>query len=142
MLRRLLLAILVFGMTATSADLLLLDHVEDTKQLIPLALIALAGTLLVWRAVRGGAGPLRLFQLTMVLFVLAGITGTVLHYQGNLAFQLEIDPAASGPDLFWKVMRAKAPPALAPGSMVQLGLLGLVYTYRHPGLDDGGKSAN
>ncbi|HYJ16246.1 MAG TPA: hypothetical protein VE170_12200 [Candidatus Limnocylindria bacterium] len=29
---------------------------------------------------------------------------------------------------------AKAPPLLAPGSMVQLGLLGLAYTYKHPAL--------
>jgi len=29
-------------------------------------------------------------------------------------------------------MTAKTPPALAPGAMIQLGLLGLVYTYRHP----------
>jgi hypothetical protein len=31
-------------------------------------------------------------------------------------------------------MKAKAPPALAPASMIQLGLLGLLYTYRHPSL--------
>jgi hypothetical protein len=36
--------------------------------------------------------------------------------------------------LFVKVVTAKAPPALAPGVMVQLGLLGLVYTYKHPAL--------
>ncbi len=29
-------------------------------------------------------------------------------------------------------MAAKTPPALAPGSMAQLGLIGLAYTYRHP----------
>jgi hypothetical protein len=28
-----------------------------------------------------------------------------------------------------------ATPALAPGTMVQFGLLGLLYTYRHPRLD-------
>ena len=32
-------------------------------------------------------------------------------------------------------MRAKAPPVLASGIMVQFGLLGLVYAYRHPALD-------
>jgi len=32
------------------------------------------------------------------------------------------------------VVEATAPPALSPGLLVQLGLLGLVYTYRHPAL--------
>jgi hypothetical protein len=31
-------------------------------------------------------------------------------------------------------MTAKAPPALAPAGLIQLGLLGLLYTYRHPAL--------
>jgi hypothetical protein len=35
--------------------------------------------------------------------------------------------------LLWKVMSGAAP-ALAPGAMVQLGLLGLIYTFRHPAL--------
>ncbi len=36
--------------------------------------------------------------------------------------------------LFWAAIGAKAPPLLAPGSMVQLGFLGLAYTYKHPAL--------
>jgi hypothetical protein len=36
--------------------------------------------------------------------------------------------------LFSTVMTAKAPPAMAPGAMVQLGLIGLVYCYRHPAI--------
>ena len=60
--------------------------------------------------------------------------GIVLHYRGNLEFQLEIDATQSSWDLFRKVIHAKAPPALAPGAMTQLGLLGLVYTFRHPAL--------
>jgi hypothetical protein len=59
-----------------------------------------------------------------------------LHYQGNVEFQMEIDPTQHGSELFWKVMRAKAPPALAPGLMAQLGLLGLIYAFRHPSAGD------
>ena len=35
--------------------------------------------------------------------------------------------------LVWKALRG-ATPALAPGALAQLGLLGLLYTYRHPAL--------
>jgi hypothetical protein len=45
-----------------------------------------------------------------------------------------MDPTQSSWTLFTKVMTAHAPPALAPGVMAQLGLLGLIYTYQHPAL--------
>ena len=57
-----------------------------------------------------------------------------MHYGGSREFQTEMDPALSGWVLFVKVMRAKAPPTLAPAAMVQAGLFGLLYTWRHPAL--------
>ncbi len=72
----------------------------------------------------------------MAMFVVAAVLGITFHYQGNLEFQLEINPEQSSWDLFNKVIRAKAPPALAPGAMAQLGLLGLIYTYRHPAITE------
>jgi hypothetical protein len=54
-----------------------------------------------------------------------------LHYRANQKFELEADPNMTGFALFSKVMTGAAP-ALAPGAMIQLGLLGLVYTFRHP----------
>ncbi|MFL6279892.1 MAG: hypothetical protein ACJ731_07260, partial [Vicinamibacterales bacterium] len=47
-------------------------------------------------------------------------------------FQREVDPAIVGRELVVKAMTAKTPPALAPGSMSQLGLIGLAYAYRYP----------
>lgn len=133
--RRLLLALLALGFAATTVDLLLLAHYEDTPQLIPLALNGLVLVTIVWHAVAAGELNTRVLQVLMVACVAAGFVGVVLHYRGNLEFQLEIDPSQSAWTLFSKVMRAKAPPAMAPGIMVQLGLLGLIYAYRHPALD-------
>jgi len=138
--RRYLLALVTFGTVATTADLLLLAHYEDTKQLIPLTLNGLALLAIAWYLVGGTGNSIRLLQLVMTAFVLAGMVGVVLHYQGNLEFQLDIDPSQSHWTLFSKVMRAKAPPALAPGAMAQLGLLGLIYAYRHPALDQSSPS--
>jgi len=76
---------------------------------------------------------LRVFQAIMLLFVLVGLLGIYLHLRGNLEFALERDPSLSGGRLIWKILRG-ATPALAPGALAQLGLLGLVYTYRHPAL--------
>ena len=66
------------------------------------------------------------------------VAGVVLHFRGNMSFQLDMDPAIAGWDLFTKVMHAKAPPALAPGAMVQLGLIGLIYTLGHPAIGPAG----
>jgi hypothetical protein len=130
--RRFVLAALTFGLFGVAADLIVLQHFEDSWQLVPLVLIGLAFLAIVWYLAGGGAASVRLLQVLMVLFVVAGVIGVVLHYQGNMAFQLEIDPSQSGWDLFTKVIHAKAPPALAPGAMAQLGLLGLAYAFRHP----------
>jgi len=67
------------------------------------------------------------------VLVLVGMVGVVLHLKGSLAFQLEANPDLAGWVLLKKLLRAKAPPALAPGVLVQLGLLGTIYGYKHPG---------
>ena len=54
----------------------------------------------------------------------------VLHYRANMEFKLEMDPTLSGLALFWSVVRAKTPPALAPATLALLGLLGLTYAFR------------
>jgi hypothetical protein len=74
----------------------------------------------------------------MVLLMVAGIVGTGLHYSANEEFELEGNPDMKGIALLSKILSGAAP-ALAPGAMIQLGLLGLVYTYRHPALEQGTK---
>jgi len=133
-LRRLLLALLALGVAGVSTDLLLISHYEDGWQLAPLAALGLGMVSIGWHAVTGSAASLRLLRVTMVLFLAAGAAGIFLHYRGNLEFQLDINPAQSNWELFTKVIRAKAPPALAPAAMAQLGLLGLAYAFRHPAL--------
>jgi len=130
--RRVLLAILLIGLVGTTTELLLLKHDEGPTQLIPLVLIGIAFAAIAWHAVDRGTASLRLFRITMVLFIAAGLLGMYLHYQANVEFQHEVDPAIAGRELLVKAMTAKTPPALAPGSMSQLGLIGLAYAYRYP----------
>ena len=132
--RRLLLALVTLGLIGTGVDLVLLEHYEDSWQLAPLFLIVLALLAILGYAVTRSAGSIRVLQLTMILLIVGGVLGIVLHYQGNLEFQLDMTPTASRWELFTKVMHAKAPPALAPAAMAQLGLLGLIFSYRHPAL--------
>jgi hypothetical protein len=131
-LRRLLLALLMLGLVVTGSDLLLLEHYEDRLQLVPLALIA-AGLVTGGVHVLGkGASSLRVLRYLMVLYLFSGLTGLVLHHRGSRAFQVEVNPGLEGFELFWRAVKAKAPPALAPAAMLHLGLLGLAYGFRHP----------
>jgi len=127
-------ALLFVAFLGTFAELLLLEHDEDGLQLIPLALLAVGAALLLWTAVRPGPLAVRLFRVTMAAFIAAAGVGLVLHYRANVEFQRDVDPSLTSMALFWKALAAKAPPALAPAIMAQLGLVGLIYTYRHPGL--------
>lgn len=130
--RRILMAILMLGIAGISVELWLLDHIEDAYQLIPLGLNAAAVLVAALVTVRPSAALIQLFRGVMILMLISGAVGVWLHYQVNTEFQLEMDPQLSGLALFRKSIVAKAPPALAPGAMVQLGLIGLAYTFRHP----------
>jgi hypothetical protein len=127
--RRVILGVLVLGMTGLLAELALLAHYADFKQQIPLLLMAagLAAIIIDLAVSRTWSG--RFVQLTMVLFITAGFLGMYFHYQGSREFQIEMDPTMSGMNLMWHVLQAKSPPTLSPGTMVQMGILGLGYVY-------------
>jgi len=131
--RSALLALFLIGILGTGAELLLLEHFEDVWQYVPLVLMVIGLGVLAWHGVAGGAASLRAFQGTMLFFVVGGLLGLYLHYQGNVEFELEMYPSLKGWGLFWEALKG-ATPALAPGAIIQLGLLGLAYTYRHPAL--------
>ena len=65
----------------------------------------------------------------MVLLMLSGATGSVLHFRASMEFKREVDPSLSGFALFSSVVQAKAPPALSPGTLALLGLLGFAVRF-------------
>lgn len=135
--RRLLLALTLFGAGGLILELLLLEHTEWPWQWIPLATLGaalLGGAVLVVRPTRSAV---RFLRAAMALSVAAGLLGVYLHFRGNAEWEREGNPERRGPGLFWESLHG-ATPALAPAAMVQLGLLGLLCTFRHPALRRGG----
>ena len=128
-----LLAILALGILGTCIELLLLKHTEGWWQWAPIVLMALALPVIGVVAVSSAAAWVRALRILMLVFVLAGVVGIWLHYRGNAEWELERMASLSGLDLFRHAVMG-ATPTLAPGTMVQLGLVGLLYTYRHPAL--------
>ncbi len=137
-LRRVLMGVLLLGMAGTTTELLLLKHDEDATQLIPLILLGAGFAAVAWNARRRTRLSLIALQIVMVCFIASGLLGMMFHYQANVEFQLEMDPQLAGSKLLWQTLQAKTPPALAPGVMAQLGLIGLAYAFRHPAMARGG----
>ncbi|HLA13537.1 MAG TPA: hypothetical protein VJZ25_00815 [Gemmatimonadaceae bacterium] len=130
-LRKFVFAILVLGIVGLIAELLLIEHTESWTQWIPLVCLFAGLVSCIWVALSPGANALRVFQFVMAGFVVAGIAGLYFHYAGNVEFALERDSSLRGPGLVWKALTG-ATPALAPGALAQLGLLGLAYSCFHP----------
>ncbi len=129
--RPLLLLLFLLGALGAGSELFLLGHYEAFWQRAPLALIGLSLALLAIRLFVKNARILRAFQCCMALFVAAGAVGSWLHYQSNLEFEREMNPSAAGWELIFEALQG-AMPALAPGTMTYLGLVGLLYAWKHP----------
>lgn len=134
--RSILLGIFLVGVGGIATELWLLGHYEELDQVIPLGLAVAGAIVMLTAAVMPATTTVRVLQFVMVLCVISGFLGMWFHFQATTEFQLEMDPSLRGWALFRKAVVAKAPPALAPGSMIQLGLIGLAYTFRHPALKE------
>jgi hypothetical protein len=131
-LRRWILAVLAFGLLGTITELTFLSHFEQPLQYVPMVLIVLSLITILWQWRAPSAGSLRAFQILMVLFVVAGAAGIIAHAYGSAEFQFDLNPDIRRWELVEKVLRAKAPPVLAPGMMAMMGLFGLGYVYTAP----------
>ncbi len=136
--RRYLLYILLFGAVGLLAELYLLDHYDDWKQWVPLVLLV-SGTLAgVWLRVGPSRAAVRAFRVLFVAYVPAGLLGVYFHFRSNVEFELELHPNFSGLELATESLSG-AMPALAPGAMILLGMLGILVALQHPAA--GGESA-
>ena len=129
-----ILGLVFLGIIGLLIELLLLEHFDSTTQWIPLVSLGLGLATSAAVARRPTNSAMRAFQFMMAVFVITGLLGVVLHLKGNVEWALERDPDLGGWQLIWKALRG-ATPALAPGALAQLGLLGLAWSYRHPAMD-------
>jgi hypothetical protein len=114
------------------AELLLVAHWEGAWQWTPLVLLGLGILSLSGMAILRNHSSRRAFKAVMALFVLAGVVGVWLHYDGRAEFRQELDPSLSGWALFKSAMTGSStPPVLAPGVMIQMGVLGLIVLFQY-----------
>ena len=126
---RLLQIALIAGLTGTGLELALLGHYEDVWQLIPVVLLAAGLVSTVWHISAASRLSGRVLGIIMLAFIASGLLGLWLHFNGNMEFELEMYPGLKGWSLIWKTLGG-AVPALAPGTMIFVGLVGLVVARR------------
>ncbi|MEX0288044.1 MAG: hypothetical protein AB3N14_02955 [Flavobacteriaceae bacterium] len=125
-LKRIITVAFLFMMIGTAMELYLLEHYEDTLQLIPLLCIGSAMLVMFMLFFKRTGFTEGLFKLLLMITALSGIYGTFLHLRANYEFELEMKPGSEGWDLFLESLSG-ALPTLAPGSMIVLALLGYSY---------------
>jgi hypothetical protein len=140
LIRKALLALMFVGFVGTAVELLLLKHTEEWWQLIPIVLLALGAAVIGWVAAAKSRQSVIALRALMALFVVSGGIGLVQHFRGNIRDAAESNPSLAGTELYREAIMGTTP-ALAPGTMIQFGLLGLVFTLRHPTLRGGPDNA-
>lgn len=121
----------MFG--ATVIELWFNEHMESLVQLIPFGLCGL-GLLMVTLALGyPRRATLLAVRISMLAITAGSLFGLYEHLSGNLAFELEIHPAATLAEALPAVLGGAAP-LLAPGILALAALLALAATYYHPAL--------
>jgi hypothetical protein len=132
-LRRFLLLFSVALLGGSLLELWLIEHTEETLQLIPFGLCGLGMLAALAALLRPRRPTLLTLRVCMGLVVLGSLLGIYLHVAGNLALQREISPkAGAGATLFGALGGGN--PLLAPGILAVAAMLALAATYQHPAL--------
>lgn len=131
--RSLLIYVFALGLLGTGVELALLEHYESWQQWLPLALLVLGLGAVAAVRLRPCRRTLLLLRSIAAAFLISAALGIYFHLDANFEFERERDATLGGTELAWEMLTG-AMPALAPGSMALLGLIGLVITAGHPAL--------
>lgn len=125
-----LFALFALGVVGTLADLLFEQHWKEWTQWAPLALLGTGVLAVVWHAVEGSATSRRGIAVVSWAFVPAALAGWFFHLRANVEWARDDAPELSG----WPLLKDTifgTLPTLAPGAMLYLGLIGLLYVRAH-----------
>ncbi len=130
--RLLVLAAMVAALIVTEAELIYVGHTNSNNgQIIAVVLVGIGLAVSTWHVIARNTPSIVVFRVAMYLFLVFGIDGMLAHYHSAVQAALKARPALAGWTLLHAAISGKIP-LLAPGMMIQIGLLGLVYTFRHP----------
>jgi len=120
---RITIAALLFGL---GLELWLIEHYEDVLQFIPLLCVALAGILLIADRYSNAAWIRKSFRALLIINAICAVVGVYLHLKANFEFEKEIYVNETTLNLLINSFSG-ALPVFAPGSLIILSLLGMLY---------------
>ena len=137
-----IVALAGLGVAGLLVELAFLRHWSTLGALVVWPAIAAAAVATVGLARRPSAGRVRLVRWLALGVVVVGAVGVILHVNENLlagpldrAYASTWDTLSVVEQLFLAITGGVGPaPALAPGSMSELGLAIALATVRHPAL--------
>ena len=130
--RLLILAAIAAALIVTEAELLFVGHTgSNNGQVIAVVLVSLGLITVSCHAILRNTSSIVVLRLTMYLFLIFGIDGLFTHYHWAVQSALKSQPTLVGMPLVYATLSGKIP-LLAPGMLIEIGLLGLIYTFQHP----------
>ena len=100
-----LFVVLAFNIIGIGSELVLLEHMEDFWQWIPIVLIGLCSIAVFWDFIFSSQWSTIVLKVIMFLLIGSGVMGIWMHYSGNIEFEVEMYPTLKGPELFWESMK-------------------------------------
>ena len=125
-LKKVLVLALLFMMIGSLLELYLLDHYEDSWQLIPILSVGTTLVTLLILFFKKTTKVVNLFKVVLILTALSGVYGVFLHLQSNFEFEQDMKPTATNFELITDSLSG-ALPTLAPMSLVVLACIGYSY---------------
>jgi hypothetical protein len=130
--RLLILAAIAAALIVSEAELLFVGHTgSNNGQVIAVVLVSLGLITVTCHAILRNTSSIVVLRLTMYPFLIFGIDGLFTHYHRAVQSVLKSQPALVGMPLVFATLSGKIP-LLAPGMLIEIGLLGLIYTFQHP----------
>lgn len=133
-LRRFLLVFSVLLLAGSLVELFLVEHTEDTVQLIPFALCGLGALAALAALFKPGRATMWALRACMILVVAGSLFGVYEHVSHNFEFQKEVNPNATSGEMMRGALGG-ANPLLAPGILAAAAVLALAATYRQETTD-------
>lgn len=125
-LKYVILYTLIFFLFGSLIELYLINHYEDTIQIIPIFCLGVSLGSLIILYFRVSKLTINLFKASLLVISFVGLLGVILHLNSNFQFEKEMKPSSSTMDLFIESLSG-ALPALAPLNLVLLAMVGYSY---------------
>jgi hypothetical protein len=130
--RQWILAAIAAALVVMEGELIFVRHFGNNNGQMIAVVLTSAGLLATgWHVIARNTPSIIVFRFLMYLFLVFGIDGLLVHYNFAAHAALKSHPALGGLPLLYAALSGDIP-LLAPGLLIQVGLLGLLYTFHHP----------